>query len=42
MAEKPDEELVLPASLQAYEESPSMPALRYLLRWYKRHWQQSE
>jgi multidrug efflux pump subunit AcrA (membrane-fusion protein) len=36
MAEKPDEELVLPASLQAYEESPIYARTNgYLLRWYK-------
>jgi membrane fusion protein, multidrug efflux system len=36
MAEKPDEELVLPASLQAYEESPIYARTSgYLLRWYK-------
>jgi len=35
-AEKPDEELVLPASLQAYEESPIFARTNgYLLRWYK-------
>ncbi len=35
-AEKPDEELVLPASLQAYEESPIYARTSgYLLRWYK-------
>jgi membrane fusion protein, multidrug efflux system len=35
-AEKPDEELVLPASLQAYEESPIYARTTgYLLRWYK-------
>ncbi len=35
-AEKPDEELVLPASLQAYEESPIYARTNgYLLRWYK-------
>jgi membrane fusion protein, multidrug efflux system len=34
--EKPDEELVLPASLQAYEESPIYARTNgYLLRWYK-------
>lgn len=36
IAEKPDEELVLPASLQAYEESPIFARTNgYLLRWYK-------
>jgi RND family efflux transporter MFP subunit len=36
MAEKPDEELVLPASLQAYEESPIYARTSgYLLRWNK-------
>jgi len=36
IAEKPDEELVLPASLQAYEESPIFARTSgYLLRWYK-------
>ena len=35
-AEKPDEELVLPASLQAYEESPIFARTNgYLLHWYK-------
>jgi membrane fusion protein, multidrug efflux system len=35
-AEKPNEELVLPASLQAYEESPIYARTNgYLLRWYK-------
>ncbi|MFZ1141628.1 MAG: efflux RND transporter periplasmic adaptor subunit [Candidatus Sulfotelmatobacter sp.] len=35
-AEAPDEELVLPASLQAYEESPIYARTNgYLLRWYK-------
>jgi membrane fusion protein, multidrug efflux system len=35
-AEKPDEELLLPASLQAYEESPIYARTNgYLLRWYK-------
>jgi multidrug efflux system membrane fusion protein len=35
-AEKPDEELVLPASLQAYEESPIYARTNgYLLKWYK-------
>jgi RND family efflux transporter MFP subunit len=34
--EKPDEELVLPASLQAYEESPIYARTNgYLLKWYK-------
>lgn len=36
VAEKPDEELVLPGSLQAYEESPIYARTNgYLLRWYK-------
>ena len=36
VAEKPDEELVLPASLQAYEESPIYARTSgYLLRWYR-------
>ena len=35
-AETPDEELVLPASLQAFEESPIYARTNgYLLRWYK-------
>jgi multidrug efflux system membrane fusion protein len=35
-AEKPDEELVLPGSLQAFEESPVFARTNgYLLRWYK-------
>jgi membrane fusion protein, multidrug efflux system len=35
-AEKPDEDLVLPASLQAFEESPIFARTNgYLLRWYK-------
>ena len=35
-AEKPDQELVLPGSLQAYEESPIYARTNgYLLRWYK-------
>lgn len=35
-SEKPDEELVLPASLQAYEESPIYARTSgYLLHWYK-------
>jgi RND family efflux transporter MFP subunit len=35
-AEKPDEELVLPGSLQAYEESPIYARTSgYLVRWYK-------
>jgi membrane fusion protein, multidrug efflux system len=35
-AEQPDEELVLPASLQAYEESPIYARTNgYLLRWYR-------
>jgi multidrug efflux system membrane fusion protein len=34
--EKPDEDLVLPASLQAYEESPIYARTNgYLLKWYK-------
>jgi membrane fusion protein, multidrug efflux system len=36
LAEKPDEELVLPATLQAYEESPIYARTSgYLLHWYK-------
>src|SRR5580700_5930861 len=36
IAEKPDEELVLPATLQAYEESPIYARTNgYLLHWYK-------
>jgi membrane fusion protein, multidrug efflux system len=36
VAEKPDEELVLPASVQAYEESPIYARTSgYLLHWYK-------
>ncbi len=36
VAEKPDEELVLPATLQAYEESPIYARTNgYLLHWYK-------
>lgn len=36
LAEKPDEELVLPGSLQAYEESPIYARTSgYLVRWYK-------
>ena len=36
IAEKPDEELVLPGSLQAYEESPIYARTSgYLVRWYK-------
>jgi membrane fusion protein, multidrug efflux system len=36
IAEKPDEELVLPGSLQAFEESPIYARTNgYLLRWYK-------
>src|SRR5208283_4544178 len=36
VAEKPDEELVLPASLQVFEESPIYARTNgYLLRWYK-------
>jgi len=35
-AEKPDEDLVLPGSLQAYEESPIYARTNgYLVRWYK-------
>jgi membrane fusion protein, multidrug efflux system len=35
-AEKPSEELILPGSLQAYEESPIYARTNgYLLRWYK-------
>ncbi len=35
-AEKPDEELVLPGTLQAYVESPIYARTNgYLLRWYK-------
>ena len=35
-AEKPDEELVLPGTLQAFEESPIYSRTNgYLLRWYK-------
>jgi RND family efflux transporter MFP subunit len=35
-SEKPDEELVLPGSLQAYEESPIYARTSgYLVRWYK-------
>src|SRR6202049_1066813 len=35
-AERPDEELVLPGSLQAYEKSPIYARTNgYLLRWYK-------
>ena len=35
-AEKPDEELILPGTLQAYEESPIYARTNgYLLRWYK-------
>jgi multidrug efflux system membrane fusion protein len=35
-AEKPDEDLVLPGSLQAYEESPIYARTSgYLVRWYK-------
>ena len=35
-AEKPDEELVLPGTMQAYEESPIYARTNgYLLRWYK-------
>ncbi len=36
IAEKPDEELILPGTLQAYEESPIYARTNgYLLRWYK-------
>lgn len=36
LAEKPDEELVLPGSLLAYEESPIYARTNgYLIRWYK-------
>ena len=36
LAEKPDEELVLPGTLQAYDESPIYARTNgYLLRWYK-------
>jgi RND family efflux transporter MFP subunit len=36
IAEKPNEELVLPGTLQAYEESPIYARTNgYLLRWYK-------
>ena len=36
LAEKPDEDLVLPGSLQAYEESPIYARTNgYLVRWYK-------
>jgi membrane fusion protein, multidrug efflux system len=36
LAEKPDEELVLPGTLQAYEESPIYARTNgYLLHWYK-------
>ncbi|MGA2857371.1 MAG: efflux RND transporter periplasmic adaptor subunit [Candidatus Sulfotelmatobacter sp.] len=36
VAEKPDEELVLPGTMQAYEESPIYARTNgYLLRWYK-------
>ena len=36
MSEKPDEDLVLPGSLQAYEESPIYARTSgYLVRWYK-------
>jgi membrane fusion protein, multidrug efflux system len=36
IAEKPDEDLVLPGSLQAFEESPIYARTNgYLLRWYK-------
>jgi membrane fusion protein, multidrug efflux system len=36
IAEKPDEELVLPATLEAYEESPIYARTNgYLLRWYR-------
>ena len=36
VAEKPDEELVLPGSLQAYQESPIFARTSgYLMKWYK-------
>jgi len=36
LAEKPDEELVLPGSMQAFEESPIYARTNgYLVRWYK-------
>jgi membrane fusion protein, multidrug efflux system len=36
LSEKPDEDLVLPGSLQAYEESPIYARTNgYLVRWYK-------
>src|SRR5262249_27702407 len=36
LAEKPDEELVLPGTLQAYAESPIYARTNgYLIRWYK-------
>jgi len=36
LAEKPDEDLILPGSLQAYEESPIYARTNgYLLRWYR-------
>jgi hypothetical protein len=36
LAEKPDEELVLPGSLQAFENSPIYARTNgYLVRWYK-------
>jgi len=36
LAEKPDEELILPGSMQAYEESPIYARTNgYLLKWYK-------
>ncbi len=36
LAEKPDEELLLPGTMQAYEESPIYARTNgYLLRWYK-------
>ena len=36
VAEKPDEELILPGSMQAYEESPIYARTNgYLLKWYK-------
>ena len=36
LAEKPDEELVLPGTLQAYEDSPIYARTNgYLVRWYK-------
>src|ERR1700721_1583463 len=36
VSEKPDEDLILPGSLQAYEESPIYARTSgYLVRWYK-------